>query len=286
MTRARRLSFASLGAVLAAGVSSAALACPGAEPCHVEQGTYRLRLPQGWDGKTALPVLVFMHGYRGSADEIAGDVMLAEELDRRGMALVAPQGAAADRRGASWSFPGKAETGRDDVAFIESVVGDVAKRIPVDRKRLIASGFSVGGSMTWYLACQGHGLFAAYVPVAGAFWVPEPTDCTAGPQVLRHVHGLNDPMVPMMGRALGGPTSSVRQGEVRKGMATWRRVNGCPNEPTRHETVEGLDCDVWDGSACRSGKALMLCLHAGEHEIEARWVAAGIDWASAALPTH
>lgn len=278
MTRGQRLACAGLGAILAAGVSSAAFACPGVEPCEIAQGTYRLRLPAGWDGKAPLPVLVFMHGYRGSADEIAGDVMLAEELDRRGVALAAPQGANAERRGASWSFPGKTETGRDDIAFIEDVVADVEKRIPVDRTRLVASGFSVGSSMTWYLACQGHGVFAAYVPVAGAFWVPEPTDCPAGPQVLRHVHGLTDATVPMMGRAVGGPNRSYRQGEVLKGMATWRRVNGCADEPTRREMVEGLTCDVWEGSACRSGKPLMLCLHPGEHEIEARWVAAGLDW--------
>lgn len=279
----RLFAAAGLGALVAVPASPA-LACPGAEPCRTELGVYRLRLPSGWDGRTPLGLLVFMHGYRGSADEVAGDVMLAEELDRRGMALAAPQGADAERRGASWSFPGKAETGRDDIAFIESVVEDVAKRIPVDRSHLVASGFSVGASMTWYLACQGHRVFAAYVPVAGAFWVPEPTDCAAGPQVLRHVHGLADPTVPMMGRAVGGPSRGYRQGEVMKGMATWRRVNGCTDEPTRHVTVDALACDAWDAAACRSGKPLMLCLHKGEHEIEARWVAEGIDWAFAALP--
>jgi polyhydroxybutyrate depolymerase len=281
MRPTRTLSAAAGAAALfmAVGASPAAFACPGQEPCRIGEGSYRLRLPAGWDGRSPLPVLVFLHGYRGSADEVAGDTMLLEELDRRGTALLAPQGADAERRGASWSFPGKAETGRDDIAFVEAVVADAARHIPIDRSRLVASGFSVGGSMVWYVACQGHNVFSAYVPVAGAFWMPEPEDCPAGPQVLRHVHGLADPTVPMKGRAVGGAGRSYRQGDVMHGFATWKTVNGCPSEPSRRQEVAGLSCETWDASACRSGRPLMLCLHPGEHEIEARWVGEGLDWA-------
>lgn len=282
---ARRLAGALVLALITIATPGMASACPGEAPCTLPGGSYRLRLPAGWDGSRPLPVLVFLHGYRGSADEVAADEGLTAELDRRGTALIAPQGAAAERRGASWSFPGKAETGRDDIAFIESVVEDAGRRIPIDRGRLVASGFSVGGSMTWYLACQGHGMFRAYAPVAGAFWVPEPTDCPAGPQALRHVHGLADATVPMTGRAVGGPGRTYRQGDVMRSFATWKQVDGCPAAPSRMDEEMGLACETWDAAACRSGLPLVLCLHKGEHEIEGRWIGAALDWAFA-LPVR
>ena len=31
--------------------------------------------------------------------------------------------------------------------------------------------------------------FAAYAPIAGAFWLPMPANCPGGPVNLSHIHG-------------------------------------------------------------------------------------------------
>ena len=114
----------------------------------------------------------------------------------RGVLLVAPDGTGGD-----WSFPGlPAERTRDDVAFVDEVVEDVRRRYPVDQARLWATGFSLGGSMVWYLACLRAQSFAAFAPIAGAFWQPMPTQGRSGPVNLSHIHGLTDAMVPLEGR--------------------------------------------------------------------------------------
>jgi len=266
-------------------VSLPAAACPGPVPCVTPHGEYRLRLPDGWDGRTPLPVLVFMHGFRGSAEDVMADEALARVMSATGTALVAPQGRDTTGRGRGWSFPGKIEPGRDDIAFIEEVVDDLIGKILVNRTKLVASGFSLGGSMTWFLACQGHGRFAAYAPVAGAFWEPEPVDCPAGPQPLRHIHGLADPTVPMTGRVIDPNGRRLRQGNVLRGIATWRGVNGCPEEPSRTVAEDGLTCRTWQAGACTSGRELVLCLHEGEHEIDARWAGVAMDWAAGLAAT-
>jgi polyhydroxybutyrate depolymerase len=269
----------------AALVGTPAAACPGPVPCVTPHGEYLLRLPDGWDGRTPLPVLVFMHGYRGSAEDVMADQALARVMTSTGTALVAPQGRDATGRGRGWSFPGKIDPGRDDIAFIEEVVDDLLGKVPVNRAKLVASGFSLGGSMTWFLACQGQGRFAAYAPVAGAFWEPEPVACPAGPQPLRHIHGLADPTVPMTGRVIDPAGRRLKQGNVLRGIATWRGINGCPEAPSRTVVEDGLTCRTWQAGACTSGRELVLCLHEGEHEIDARWAGAAMDWAAGLAAT-
>jgi polyhydroxybutyrate depolymerase len=121
--------------------------------------------------------------------------------------------------------------------------------------------------MTWWLACAAGRRFTAFVPVAGAFWEPMQEDCAGGPVDLLHIHGLSDGTVPMAGRVVGG---RFRQGDVLRGMAVWRKVDGCAREPTGTEVADGLSCRIW--AECGSGRELRLCLHESGHEMRAEWM--------------
>jgi polyhydroxybutyrate depolymerase len=270
-----RLLLAAL-AVSTLAMAAEARACDPTVACTIADGDYFVHVPPGWDGHSALPVVMFFHGYGGSAEGVMADAGLGDALGGAGILLVAPQGLTENGANRSWSFPGKRFGGRDDFAFVGHVLDDVERRWPVDRSRVLAAGFSVGGSMVWSLACLTPGRFTAFAPVAGAFWRPEPTGCPGGPVSLRHVHGLADPMVPMQGRALRG--GALHQGDVLAGMATWRRVDGCPEAPDRDEKRGALTCRTWSASACRSGRELVLCLHPGEHEIEPGWILDAFHW--------
>lgn len=268
-----------LGCVLAAAAASAlaplpARACADKTPCAVANGFYLVRPPAGWDGRSPLPTAVFFHGYQGSAEGVMSDEGLGQTLSDLGVMLVAPNGA-----DTTWSFPGKLRDGRDDFAFVNAVLDDVETRFPVDRQRLFATGFSVGGSMTWTVACQMGRRFAAYAPIAGAFWDPLPDACPGAPFSLRHVHGLADQTVPMKGRSLRG--GAFRQGDVLEGMRRLRRFDGCPEEPSATQTRGTMVCRTWSASACKSGRELVLCLHPGGHEIEPGWVAESYRWVDA-----
>jgi polyhydroxybutyrate depolymerase len=260
-------------AAMALGAANPApvAACDATTPCTVENGFYLVRPPTGWDGKSPLPTAVFFHGYHGSAVDVMADEGLGKALSDLGVMLVAPNG-----NQTNWSFPGKMQQGRDDFRYVDAVLDDVEKRFPVDRKRLFATGFSVGGSMVWNIGCQMGQRFAAYAPIAGAFWDPLPTECPGAPISLRHVHGLADGTVPMKGRVLG--QGRFRQGDVLESVRRLRVMDGCPDEPTSTEATGTLNCQTWSAKACRSGREVVLCLHPGEHEIEPGWVAAGYRW--------
>ena len=251
--------------------ANSALACDAQTPCTVANGLYYLRTPAGWDGKKALPVAVFFHGYGATAQEVMTDDAMGNILSDLGVALVAPNG-----NDKNWSYPGKLQGTRDDFAFVASVLDDVEKRIPVDHARLFATGFSIGGSMTWYLSCLMGERFAAFAPIAGAFWEPMPQTCPSGPVFLRHIHGTSDKTVPMAGRSLRG--GQFRQGDVMRAIAQLKTRDACPAEPTKTEQHGTMQCQTWTTSACSSGREIELCLHPGEHEIDPAWVADGYRW--------
>lgn len=267
VTRARALAALALGFCL----SGEALACNATTPCEVPGGSYLARTPDGWDGRSPLPVIVFFHGAFSDAKDTMARDDIGEAARGAGALLVAADGA-----NKNWSFPGKASTPRDDFAYANAVMDDVEKRFPVDKSKILASGFSVGGSMTWYLACFMGARFTAFAPMAGAYWEPLPETCPSGPVSLRHVHGLADGTVPMKGRSLRG--GLYKQGDVLESFRRLRVRDGCPEEPDATQTTGNMVCRVWSAKSCSSGREAVLCLHPEDHVVDGKWVADGFRW--------
>jgi polyhydroxybutyrate depolymerase len=262
-----------IAAALVAGLSAgpaAGTGCGGADaPCAVDGGRYYAAAPLDWNGARPLPAVVFFHGYGGSGAATLSNDALRRTVHEAGYLFVAPDGAAG-----SWAHVGSPSAARDELAFIDRVLADLARRWPLERERLLAAGFSQGGSMVWDLACYRSDAFAGFVAVAGAFWEPLPESCPGGPVRLRHVHGWADEVVPIEGRAI---RQAFLQGDVIRGFALWRRHNRCAMPPDGRTAAGPLACRVWAGS-CRRGGALQLCLHEGGHAFRSGWLADAIRW--------
>ena len=267
--RVRTVRAVLLALALALAVAGAARACGPDSDCVVPGGIYRLSLPEGVDGRTPLPAAVFLHGWRGSAAETMQDAGLVAAFAAEGVALVAAEGI-----GGGWSFGDRSGAGRDEVAYLEAVVADLARRIPLDRSRLWLAGFSLGGSMGWYLACERPGPFRAVVAVGGAFWEPVPERCRADGPPLLHLHGLADSTVPLEGRRI---RAGLQQGDVFAGLAVLRASRGCPSLPDRLEGDLARNCRSW--TRCAPGsRELRLCLGPEGHWLPEGWVARAWAW--------
>lgn len=253
---------------LAVGTAGAAPLCEGeAGRCTLPQGYYFAETPPGWNGRDPLPALVHFHGFR----ELAADVIAREDMrgvaSRLGFALVVPQG-----EGQSWSHPGSPSQLRDDMAFTESLLADLRRRLPLDEGRIWASGFSQGASMVWALACARPGLFRFHLPISGAFWKPEPEHCPAGARAIRHIHGFNDVTFPLEGRPVRG--GKFHQGRIRHALDLARRLDACrPAEEDVSGTLGALTCRRATG--CERGAYLEFCLHAGGHDFDPSWLEDG-----------
>jgi polyhydroxybutyrate depolymerase len=240
-------------------------ACPKDAGCAVATGSYRIVLPPQADRERPLGAIMYFHGYQGSAEETIADPGLLAVARRLGVALIAPDGA-----GHTWSYPGSPARNRDEFAFVGQVLDDVAARFPVDPRRILASGFSQGGSMVWYLACRMPARFSAFAPIAGAFWEPLPERCDGQRPPLIHVHGTSDMTVPLAGRVL---RSGARQGDVFRSFAILA-PGGCTAawaEAARTVSQsKELACRI--ASGCGGSARLELCFHAGGHWADPAWV--------------
>lgn len=238
--------------------------CPAEGGCPVEGGFYRILLPAQAAIGHLRGAIMYFHGWQGSAEEIMADQGLVAVAQRLGVALIAPDG-----MGRTWSYPGSPGHHRDEFAFIGQVLDDVAQRFPVDPRRILASGFSQGASMVWNLACRMPSRFAAFAPIAGAFWEPFPQDCVAPRPNLIHVHGTSDTTVPMAGRPL---RSGYRQGDLFRSLAVL--APGCTSswadEVRKAPQPEALTCRL--ATDCPGPARLELCLHGGGHMADPAWV--------------
>jgi polyhydroxybutyrate depolymerase len=255
------------------GATTASADCNGASgPCRIADGTYHIVLPDGTTGP--VPAIMLLHAYGGEGvGTIRNDGMVSQML-ARGFAVIAADGQPRDNgAGRSWRFHADRPSSRDDVAFLIAVADDAAATYGLDRDRMLLAGFSVGGSMTSYVACQAPEAFAAFAPVAGSFWRPHPDTCAGGVRLL-HTHGTADRTVPLTGREVA---PGLVQGNVFDAMQIWRQANGCAAAAGDTITVSGIyTIEHW--TSCQSGTDLQFALHDGGHSIPRGWAQMAMDW--------
>ncbi|MGI9407987.1 MAG: alpha/beta hydrolase family esterase, partial [Hyphomicrobiaceae bacterium] len=166
---------------------------------------------------------------------------------------------------------GRAEGGRDELAYVNAVMADIKRRWPIAEGKTMATGFSRGASMVWNVACYAGPLFHAYLPIAGGFWNSNPESCPGGPVNMRHVHGLSDRVVAF--DEIGVYNSMP----IPEGLSLYRAINQCRDTPNGSQKTPHLSCEVW--STCGTGKRIDVCTHPKGHSIRAEWVGLGLDWA-------
>ena len=266
-----RFAVCTLALFLAACVARADC---GAEtgPCTLPGGTYHIVLPDGSEGP--IPAILLLHGYGGEGLGTIRNRPMVDLMRGRGYAVIAPDGQPRENAaGRSWDFHPDRPATRDETMFLIDVADDAAARFGLKRDQMLLAGFSIGGSMTSYVACAAPGTFAAYAPVAGSFWRPHPTGC-AGPVRLLHTHGKADRTVPHLGREI---RPDFVQGNVFEAMQIWRDTNACPAAaPDATRSVGVYTIEDW--TRCAPGSALSFALHEGGHSIPRGWARIAVDW--------
>lgn len=239
-----------------------AYACGPDSDCVLGERHYRIAMPEGYDSTTAVPAIVYAHGYRGSAQGVMRNGSLRRMASDLGAALIAVKSKDDD-----WVIPNAPRhmdtDGAVEFEYFDAVLQDASTRFNIDQTRLMATGFSAGGMMVWNLACARSDRFAGFAPISGTFWLQPPETCEAPIANIIHIHGDNDSTVPLKGRPIG-PT---KQGEVQDSLDMYAKFGGFGAvEATTHDT---LKCQE---RVNENADILDFCLFEGGHSFRTEYV--------------
>lgn len=205
---------------------------------------YELKVPEGYDGGSAVPLVVLLHGYSSNGPAQNAYFRLSAEADRSGFLLAYPNGTRDLMGNRFWNgtdaccdFYG---SGVDDVAYLNAVLDEIEAGYRVDQDRVYLVGHSNGAFMSHRYACDQAGRVAAIVTLAGMQW-QDPVRCGAGsPVSVLHVHGQDDGTI----RYEGGSTPKGPYPGAVATAATWAAKNGCSGDLAATDRRLDLDGTV------------------------------------------
>jgi len=226
-----------------AGTGGAPTACPSTalEPGEsmgmVQVGntmrTFLLHVPPSYTGDARVPLVLDFHGLMSTPAGEKTAMGLGPIADSEGFIVAWPAGI--DN---AWNVGPCCTTSRDvdDVAFARALVTAVQEQACIDEKRVYATGFSMGGGMSHYLACHAADVFAAVAPHAFDLLEENEVECVpARPISVLSFRGTNDSLVNYDGGESNPPNGCCPPIHFLGALETlekWSQLSECDGNPT------------------------------------------------------
>jgi polyhydroxybutyrate depolymerase len=231
-----------------------------------------VHVPPGALDKRQLPVLLNFHGGGGHGANEQEYSTMDRLADRETFIAVYPNGTGRfEKRLLTWNAGtccAYAVLNRvDDVGFVRALIRELSIKLPIDRRRVYATGMSNGGMMSHRLAAEASDLIAAVAPVAGGMVLPriETSKSTRAIPIM-HIHSVDDPRALYSG-GLGPPfpltKSQVFHPNIDEMIAQWVQHNGCSSEATiadrrSDRSARGHQAIKFVYDKCRGGAEVIL----------------------------
>jgi predicted esterase len=151
---------------------------------------YLVAVPQGYDAQQPHALVFGFHGSGGDREQLRSYLNL--ELPANGDAIfIYPSGVPYVPGGSSgWDLT---PTGNDFI-LVDKLLEQYAGELCIDRKRVFATGHSLGGCFTNGLGCLRAGAIRAVAPVAGCDFARVPP--CVGEVAVMQIHSPKDTQVP------------------------------------------------------------------------------------------
>jgi poly(3-hydroxybutyrate) depolymerase len=141
---------------------------------------FELYVPPAWDGTTALPLVVFLHGSQGTPEEYAS--YLSPAADAVGCLVAAPKSSS----DVGWGL------GNDDQIVAQTSV-TAAGMVPVDPARVSIAGHSAGGAEAYLLAYGTVSHYSAVFSMSAPFYTVSAVADPAYKAPIHMYYGTTDP---------------------------------------------------------------------------------------------
>jgi polyhydroxybutyrate depolymerase len=188
-----------------------------------------------------LPLVIALHGQGSTGRQMERFTRFDSVAAREQFVVVYPD--AIDHH---WN-DGRPETdnGADDVAFIGSLIDEMAAAHGIDRTRVYITGASNGGMMSYRLGCEMPDRIAGIAPVIGNL----PASIVCAPRVplsVLAINGTKDPLVPYTGGTVARGRGTVLSAAL--STSVFARAAGCAGA---QPTIDEPEVDLRDGSHTR-----------------------------------
>ncbi len=188
------------------------------------------------------PLVLALHPLSGSGPTFQSMSGWDEIADREKFVVVYPTGITQISMGGR-NMPGWDITGDSDVKFILALIDTMAARHATDRQRVYATGFSMGGMLSYVLACRESESIAAIGPDGGYPVGQSAGNCKASaPVPVCHVHGADDDFV-----TYGGASAWIER---------FAEINGCGETPATSTPSSKAKKEDW--APCKDGNDVIF----------------------------
>ena len=159
---------------------------------------YAISIPRNYAPPARVPLILALHfGVRGGDSAGAGrsvvEILIGPALADLGAIIVAP-----DSMPGNWSSP-------ENEKAVNALLVTMLARYSIDKKKVVVTGFSMGGTGSWHFAGTFPERFSAVIPVAGR----PPASASGWRLPVLAIHSREDQVVPF------GPTEA-RIAELQK----------------------------------------------------------------------
>ena len=161
---------------------------------------YSIYVPASYDGTTNFPLLFNLHSGGGNIAFQIGIADMSAIADTANIIVVYPQARPDPSDGNSFNWIAKVPGTFDDVTFFSSLIDTIASNYQIDQNRIYACGYSLGGDMSFELACKLNSRIASIAPVARTMQANPNSFCSpAHPTGVLTILGTDDITSPYNG---------------------------------------------------------------------------------------
>ncbi|MDA9182234.1 T9SS type A sorting domain-containing protein [Saprospiraceae bacterium] len=204
---------------------------------------YSIYVPESYDGTTSFPLLFNFHGGGGN---IAFHIAIADMspiADTANFIVIYPQARPDPSDGNSFNWIPKVPGTFDDVPFISSLIDTIASNYQIDQNRIYACGYSLGGDMSFELACKLNNKIAAIAPVARTMQANPDSFCfPVHPTGILSILGTDDTTSPYNGLTYLGIEYYLSAAATH---SYWATLNLCNPNATMNTVSPSVERYTW-----------------------------------------
>ena len=179
--------------------------------------SYNMVLPAGHADGNSYPIIFGFGGWQHSAER-AHEYLRLEDAATD---TIIVYGQGVDN---AWAGAPYAKTSiNQDIAYVRTVIADLAENFGGDRNRVAAIGLSNGGGMAAVLGCHASDTVKAIASAAGAYYDPTVSNCDFGRVATLLMHGTRDDVINYN----GGTRHGGGYQPVTRVLDTFGQKNGC-----------------------------------------------------------